>query len=85
MKVGDKLRVTKKKDGKAFNETEIKNRTARVYALDTKITVVYRKDGQDMFRESFNFPDIIAGSVTIEIWEEKFWRRITKEDFKEVS
>lgn len=85
MKVGDKLRVTKKKDGKAFNETEIRNRTARVYALDNKITVVYRKDGQDMHRESFSYSDILAGSVNIEIWENKKWRRITKEDFKEVS
>lgn len=86
MKVGDKLKVTKLREGKGTALVKKEQRTARIYALDKhKITVVYRKENKDLFRESFSIGEILSGSAEIEIWKGKKWRRIEKIDLKELE
>lgn len=53
MKIGDKLKITKKREGKGSARIEREQRTARICALDKhKITVVYRKDNKDLFKKA---------------------------------
>lgn len=47
MKPGDRVRVTKRKEGKSSNAISINNRIGTIYALDKfKITIEFSKDGQ---------------------------------------
>lgn len=83
MKIGDKLKITKKKEGKGSARIEREQRTARIYSFTKNLLVViYRKDNKNLFRESFSIGEILSGSAEIEIWENKKWRSIVKEDLK---
>lgn len=86
MDKGYKLKITKKKEGKGSARIEREQRTARIYSFTKNlIVVVYRKDGKDLFKESFSIGEILSGSAEIEIWENNKWRRITKDDLKELE
>lgn len=86
MEIGDKLKITKRREGKGSARIEREQRTARIYALDKhKITVVYRKDNKDLFKESFSIGEILSGSAEIEIWENKKWRNLDKIDLEELE
>ncbi|WP_035790241.1 hypothetical protein [Clostridium beijerinckii] len=83
MELGQTVRVTKTKEGKNSNTIKINNRPGIIYAVDKfKITVEFNKNGQAIFRESYNQADIIEGIVKIEIKKGKEWVTVDKSYFK---
>lgn len=83
LKVGDRVRITKNREGKNTYAIETNKRVTTIYYLDKhKITVQYEKDGQPTSRESFNKADIIENIAIIEVKKGKEWTRITKEYFR---
>lgn len=82
MKVGDKVKVTKRKEGKNSYALNMNKRLGTIHSIDKyKITVEYLKDGKPAFRESYNQSDVIENIVIIECRKGKTWESVTKECF----
>lgn len=79
MKIGDKVIILVPDVGNTSVPTiEAK---AKICNIDQcKITVMYYKDNQDLYKESFNIGQAIAKDLEIRILDNGQWRRATKED-----
>lgn len=83
IKLGQKAKIIKRPNNSESGKNARVEKQGYIYAL-TKylVTIMYAKDGYDMYKESINVADIIDNHIQLQVKVNKEWNIVSAKDFE---